>query len=60
MALDSFGPTRMMWGSDFPLVCAREGYQIALERSREQFADLNLGSVKLLFGDAAARIFEVR
>ncbi len=27
IAMEAFGTARMMWGSDFPLVCAREGYR---------------------------------
>ncbi len=30
MAYDSFGPRRMMWGSDYPPVSGREGYRNAL------------------------------
>jgi len=30
MAHEAFGPRRMMWGSDFPPVAAREGYRNAL------------------------------
>ena len=30
-AYDLFGPRRMTWGSDYPLVGAREGYKLALE-----------------------------
>ena len=30
MAVDAFGPRRMMWGSDYPPVSNREGYRNAL------------------------------
>src|SRR5206468_4261335 len=36
----AFGPTRMMWGSDFPPVAGREGYANALRLPREHFAHL--------------------
>jgi L-fuconolactonase len=60
IALESFGPARMMWGSDFPLVCAREGYRNALVLAREQFSPLATNAVSELFGGTAARIFQVR
>lgn len=36
--LESFGPNRMMWGSDFPPVAGREGYRNALAGVREYSA----------------------
>jgi len=33
---DHFGPRRMMWGSDFPYVMAREGYAKALALVRDE------------------------
>ena len=35
MASDSFGPRRMMWGSDYPPVSGREGYRNALTGVRD-------------------------
>ena len=37
-AYAAFGPSRMMWGSDFPPVAGREGYRAALNLTRDQFA----------------------
>ena len=36
--LTAFGPSRMMWGSDFPPVATREGYRNALRLCIDQFA----------------------
>jgi L-fuconolactonase len=60
LAFEAFGPTRMMWGSDFPLVCAREGYRNALELARHQFAGRSAEVISQLFGGTAARIFPIR
>ena len=38
MAYESFGPKRMMWGSDYPPVSGREGYANALNWTREHLA----------------------
>jgi L-fuconolactonase len=35
IALDAFGPQRMMWGSDYPPVSNREGYRNALRGIRD-------------------------
>ncbi len=33
-ALNAFGPDRLLWGSDWPLCCGREGYRAALDAPR--------------------------
>ena len=38
MAYDAFGPSRLMWGSDFPPVANREGYRNALRWTMEHVA----------------------
>ncbi len=37
MAYKSFGPERMMWGSDYPPVSGREGYRNSLRLTMNQF-----------------------
>jgi L-fuconolactonase len=56
---EAFGPTRMMWGSDFPPVAGREGYANALRLPREQFAHLPEAEQDLLFGGTALRYFPI-
>jgi len=55
--LEVFGPNRLMWGSDFPPVAAREGYANALVWTRDVLNRLAPGSIDAAFGDTAARIF---
>ena len=57
MAYEAFGPSRMMWGSDYPPVSAREGYRNALTLTREQFADKPPSDIDLIFGGTAAALF---
>ncbi len=56
-AYDAFGPHRMMWGSDYPPVSAREGYGNALHSAMEEFADRSEGERALIFGDTARAVF---
>jgi L-fuconolactonase len=56
IAIEAYGPARMMWGSDFPIVCGREGYlnsrlllRSALERVTKE------GSA--IFGGVANELF---
>jgi len=57
MAVEAFGPQRLMWGSDFPPVAFREGYRNALSWPMEH---VNWGSDAdrdWVFGGAAASLF---
>jgi L-fuconolactonase len=54
-----FGAARMMWGSDFPPVAAREGYGNALAWCRAEFAGLPEHDVEAIFGGTAARVFGI-
>jgi L-fuconolactonase len=60
LARAAFGPARMMWGSDYPPVSAREGYSNALRLTMsalEPLADADRASI---FGGLAARVFPIR
>lgn len=57
---EAFGPQRMMWGSDYPPVDAREGYGNALRGTMAQFADRSEGDRALIFGDTARAVFPPR
>lgn len=59
-ALGAFGAQRLMWGSDFPLVCSREGYGNALRFCQARFASLPDAEQNLIFGGVADRVFRVR
>lgn len=59
-AYETFGPSRMMWGSDFPPVAAREGYGRALQGCREQLAAMPAAAQELIFGGTAGSVFPIR
>ena len=56
-ALAAFGAQRLMWGSDFPVVCSREGYANALRFCLETFASCDPSERELIFGGVAGRVF---
>lgn len=56
-AFKVFGPQRLMWGSDFPVVASREGYGNALRLTREAFRDESAESLEWMFGGTAQRVF---
>jgi L-fuconolactonase len=60
MAYSAFGPQRLMWGSDFPLVNSREGYPLALRLAMDQFKDKSEEDRAWIFGKTALKVFPVR
>jgi L-fuconolactonase len=54
-----FGPSRLMWGSDFPPLAAREGYENGLNWTLELFAALPLADQAEIFGGTARRVFRL-
>jgi L-fuconolactonase len=60
MVYEAFGPQRMMWGSDYPLVNQREGYQRALQLTMDQFADKSDEDKAWIFGKTAMKVFPIR
>jgi L-fuconolactonase len=59
MALEAFGPERMMWGSDWPPVSRREGYGNALRFPMQHLSSLSEGEKSLLFGGVAQRVYNL-
>ncbi len=57
MALEAFGPQRLMWGSDYPPVSSREGYGSSLQVPLAYFADLGDSDREAIFGDTARRVW---
>lgn len=57
MAFDAFGEERIMWGSDFPPVCSREGYSNALKFTMDYFGKHNEKNNDLIFSQNAQKIF---
>jgi L-fuconolactonase len=57
MACDSFGPSRMMWGSDHSPVSIRGGYGNALRCVQEVVANRSEMERDLIFGATALAVF---
>ena len=59
MALDAFGPRRMMWGSDWPPVSRREGYGNALNLTRDYLRERCSEDVlAAMFGGTALKVYQ--
>jgi L-fuconolactonase len=59
MALEAFGPDRMMWGSDWPPVSQREGYANALRFPLEHLGGLSEKDRDLMFGGVARSVYNL-
>jgi len=59
MAIEAFGPERVMWGSDFPPVSSREGYDNALRFPMEYLADLSREEREWIFGRTALKVWKL-
>ena len=59
-AVAAFGPSRLMWGSDFPPVSFREGYRNALRFPMQEFEKLAPEDRALIFGGVALSVFPIR
>ncbi len=58
--LEAFGPRRMMWGSDWPPVSSREGYDSSLSFPMDYFADLSEDERVWIFGKSAQMAWNLR
>lgn len=59
MAYEAFGPDRLLWGSDYPPVSAREGLANSLHYPQDELRRLGASDPDLeqMFGSNAARLF---
>ena len=55
--LDAYGPQRVMWGSDWPPVSSREGYDSSLCFPLDYFAGLSENERAWIFGKTAQRVW---
>ena len=61
MAYEAFGPSRMMWGSDYPLSSCREGYRNTLHYLREHLESFCSQQARdWIFGKTALSLFKFR
>lgn len=57
--LEVFGPKRMMWGSDWPPVSSREGYDSSLSFPLDYFVDLSPDERAWIFGKTAQQVWKL-
>lgn len=55
--LDTFGPHRMIWGSDFPHVLLKAGYGPSLRHFERRYACLGAADRELVLGRNARRLY---
>lgn len=55
--LAAYGPQRMMWGSDWPPVSSREGYDSSLAFPQNYFADISDDERTWIFGKTAQKVW---
>lgn len=59
LVVEAFGPKRVMWGSDYPPVSSREGYNHSLQFPLEYFSDLSLEDREWIFGRTALSVWRL-
>ncbi|MFE6756442.1 amidohydrolase family protein [Streptomyces sp. NPDC057684] len=57
VALDAFGPERLMFGSDWPVCTLAAGYEQVVAVGRELVADLSEHEQTAMFAGTAARVY---
>ncbi|MBX3011940.1 MAG: amidohydrolase [Caldilineaceae bacterium] len=57
MTLEAFGPQRIMWGSDWPPVSSREGYDNSLRFPLAYLAQLSPTEQAWIFGETAQQVW---
>jgi L-fuconolactonase len=58
MTLEAFGPQRVMWGSDYPPVSSREGYENSLRVPINYLSKLTEDERAWIFGKTALRVWQ--
>jgi L-fuconolactonase len=59
VAVDAFGPERLMWGSDWPIVELAGGYARAWTELNVLFAELGAAERAAILGGTAARAYRI-
>ena len=59
MVLDAFGPGRMVWGSDWPVVTLGGTLSVWVAATHALLADLSADEREKIFSGNAARIWSI-
>jgi L-fuconolactonase len=57
--LDCFGPERLMWGSDWPVLNLNGNYTQWFDAARQLTADLDASAQQAIFGDTAREFYRL-
>ena len=57
---EHFGPHRLMWGSDWPILYLVSGYAETLWAMREALGPLDSADEECLFRETAMRFYDLR
>ena len=57
MAIEAFGPSRVMWGSDWPPVSSREGYDHSLNFPMQYLSSFSDDERAWIFGETALEVW---
>jgi L-fuconolactonase len=60
LAYDAFGPSRMMWGSDFPASARREGYLNSLREAMDYLSTKPIEERAQIFGGTGRAVFPIK
>jgi L-fuconolactonase len=60
LALDKFGPDRLMFGSDWPVCLLAASYERVVEALREALGPITAAEREKIFGGTAIRFYELR
>ncbi|MBI2908550.1 MAG: amidohydrolase [Chloroflexi bacterium] len=58
MAVEAFGPQRLMYGSNFPPVSHKEGYRVALHALMDYLSYLSQDGLQWIFGQTALQAWK--
>jgi L-fuconolactonase len=59
VALDSFGPRRLMFGSDWPVCLLASSYATWLETAHKCLASLSADEKNMVFGEVATKVYSL-
>jgi L-fuconolactonase len=60
IALDAFGPSRLMYGSDWPVCELAGSYQQVIEALRECVGELSAAEKAAIFGETASQFYRLK
>lgn len=58
--MESFGPSRLMWGSDWPVVTLACEYETWWKMTQQYLAPFDSATVEAVLGTTAARFYDIR